>query len=321
MLALAFTPYVVVAQRGPVRPISAPSQRPDVFGNESEVVNTDLVTLVVTVTDTQGHHVVGLEKSAFTIYDNKTRREISFFDDADEPLSVAVVFDVSGSMTEGKITRAKEALGSFIQTSHPQDEFYLIDFSSTARVLLEKTRDADAVAAKLTYIQPQGNTALCDAVYLGIDRLERGAPKKRVLLLISDGEDNNSRYSFAEIRRRLEESDVSIYSIGINVGPERVSNGEDTLRKLAATSGGKAFFPGNAIEMNDAFEKIAVELRHQYSISFRPSDFVNRREWHSLKVSAGPLSGGSRLFVRTRRGYYTFPREPRFSMQVSNPQE
>src|SRR6266478_5992625 len=190
MLVLVFTPYVVFAQRGPVRPTSALSQRPDVYGNESEVVNTDLVTLAVTVTDAQGRAVEGLEKSAFTIYDNKTRQDISFFDDADEPVSVAVVFDVSGSMTEGKITRAKEALEGFIQTSHPQDEFYLIEFSSTARVLLEKTRDADAVAAKLTYIQPHGNTALYDAVYLGIERLERATLKKRVLLLISDCEDN-----------------------------------------------------------------------------------------------------------------------------------
>ena len=313
VIAAALTPHTVVAQRGEFRPPPAPAERPDVYGDGPVIVNADLVTLGVTVTDARGRHVEGLDKSAFTVFDNKAPQEISFFGDADEPASVAVVFDTSGSMSEGKIERAKEALARFIQTSHPRDEFYLIGFNSSAQVLLERTRDADAVAGKLTYVEPRGNTALYDAVYLGIDRLSRGAHRRRVLLLVSDGEDNRSRYSLGQVRRSLEESDVIIYGVGISTGYSRVSTGRETLEKLSAASGGRAFFPDGGAEMDEAFERIALELRHQYSIGFKPSGLAGAGEWHSLKVKVTPPAVSPRLFVRSRKGYYAFTGQ-RFSL-------
>lgn len=305
VLALLSVAHVGNGQRPGTR--APPEPRPREADERPLVVNSDLVTLTVTVTDGEGRHVTGLDRSAFAVYDNKEPQEISFFSDADAPASVAVVFDVSGSMSEGKIERAKEALARFIQTSHPMDEFYLIGFNSSAQLLLEKTRDADAVAAKLTYVEPRGNTALYDAVYLGLEKLARGAHRRRVLLLISDGEDNSSRYSFGEVRRSLEESDVIIYGVGIGTGYSRASTGRETLEKLSAASGGRAFFPGGGAEVSEAFERIALELRHQYLISYRPSNLAGRGEWHRVKVKVTPPPGKGRVRVRSREGYYAGP--------------
>lgn len=309
VLICALMPNAVWAQRGASRPGRAAPQQPAVYGDDPVVVSTDLVTLGVTVTDAQGRHVEGLDRSAFAVYDNKTPQEIAFFSDADAPVSVAVVFDVSGSMSEGKIARAKEALAHFIETSHPLDEFYLISFNSEARLLLERTRDADAVANKLTYVQPHGDTALYDAAYLGLEKVMRGAHRRRALLIVSDGEDNRSRQTFKEVHEFLQESDVVVYGVGIGASPSHFSNGEETLKKLSAVSGGRAFFPESAAEMDEAFERIALELRHQYSIGYRPSSLIGGGEWHSLRVRVTPPAGTPRLFVRSREGYYVLTKQ------------
>ena len=277
--------------------------------DERVMVNTDLVTLSVSVTDADGHAVPGLDKSAFTVFDNKSPQKISFFSDDDAPASIAVVFDSSSSMSGNKIARAREALADFIQTGHNRDEYFLIDFDSQARLLLDRTRDGDALLRKLTYVEPHGNTALYDAVYLGIEKVMRGACQKRAILLISDGEDNDSRYSFNELRRSLRESDVTIYAIGVSrkfLPRKGGLNGGETLEELASVSGGKTFFPNSASEMSEAFERIALELRHLYSIGYRPSSLTRNGEWHHLKVKVTLPLGSPRLFVRSREGYYAF---------------
>jgi len=283
------------------------SQAQRTAGDERVMVDTDLVTLSVSVTNAEGQAIPGLEKSAFTVFDNKSPQTISFFSDDDAPASIAIVFDTSGSMSGRKIARAKEALADFIQTGHDRDEYFLIDFDSQARLLLDRTRDGDALLRKLTYAEPHGNTALYDAVYLGIEKLMRGAYQKRAIILISDGEDNDSRYSFNELRRSLRESDVTIYAIGVSTNflPRKGGlNGRETLEELASVSGGKAFFPNSASEMIEAFERVGLELRHLYSIGYRPSSLARNGEWHHLKVKVAPTIGSPRLFVRSREGYY-----------------
>jgi Ca-activated chloride channel family protein len=271
------------------------------------IVHSDLITLTVTVTDTYGRFVTGLGKNAFTIFDDKTQQEISFFSDEDAPVSLGVVFDVSGSMGGDKIMRAREALSKFVDTSHARDEYFLIGFNTRAQLLLDHTRDSDALMQKLTFVQTRGQTALYDATYLGVERVTRGAHKKRAILLISDGQDNSSRYTFSELKRLLKESDVIIYAIGI-VGTNDDSTlgygGRAILEELAGVSGGKAFFPSTGAEMNDTFERIALELRTQYSIGYRPSAFANDGKWHKIKIKVQPPRGFPRLFVRGREGYF-----------------
>lgn len=272
-------------------------------------INTDLVTFTVTVTDTYGRYVSGLNKNAFTVLDDKQPQNISFFSDDDAPVSVGVIFDVSGSMGGDKIKRAREALSRFIQTSHDQDEYFLIAFNSRAQLLLDKTRDGNAVLDKLTFVQTRNNTALYDACYLGVEKVQRGTHPKRALLLISDGQDNDSRYTFSELRKLLKESDVVLYGIGILSGGDAGSSlgmeGQGILDELANVSGGKAFFPRTSAEMDDIFEQIALELRHQYSIGYRPPNFVNDGKWHHIKVKVTPPRGLPRLFVRSKEGYYS----------------
>jgi Ca-activated chloride channel homolog len=271
-------------------------------------INADLVTLTVSVTDASGRSVTGLDKRAFTILDQKSLQEIGFFSDADAPISIGIVFDLSGSMSGEKIRRAREALGHFMETSLDSDEYSLIVFNEQAQLLLERTRDSKAVLEKLSAANPQGATAMYDACYLGVDRLTRGTYPKRVLLLISDGQDNNSRYKFDEVRRLLRESDVVLYSIGIAAPIQLTGKAgarvRHTLEGLAGITGGKAFYPSKSSEMYEVFEQIALELRHQYSIGYRPQKFLRDGRWHTIKVKVNAPAGTAHLHVRSRTGYY-----------------
>jgi Ca-activated chloride channel homolog len=274
-------------------------------------IKTDLVTLTLTVTDIYGRYVSGLTKEAFTIFDNNLEQEITFFSDTDAPVSVGILFDVSDSMSGEKIGKARKALERFINTSHPSDEYFLIAFNNRAQLLLDKTRDGEAVLRKLTLVEPKNNTALYDATYLGIERVTRGAHQKKALLIISDGQDNASRYNFGEVRRLLKESDVVVYAVGIIDGSDTSSvtgmQGQSFLDELTSVTGGKAFYPQTNVEMDEIFERIALELRHQYSIGYTPKDFQPDGKYHKVKVKVKPPRGLPRLTVRSREGYFATP--------------
>jgi Ca-activated chloride channel homolog len=286
------------------------ARNPVISSGEHISINSDLITLSVTVTDAGGHHVRGLDRESFIILDENVPQTISFFRDDDGPASIGIVFDTSGSITEDKLIRSKLALSHFIDTSHPHDEFFLIGFNSKIEQLLNRTRDSDAVLDKFTYVQPRGNTALYDAAYLGINKVMTGSHNKRAILIISDGEDNYSRYTLGDVRRLVKESDVIIYAVGI-LGPElnaslkgRVS-GRRVLEELTSLTGGKAFFPKDGAEMHDAFEYIALDMRYRYSIGYKPLNFTADGRWHRTKVQLKiPVNAPGRLFVRSRAGYY-----------------
>ncbi|HEX8652790.1 MAG TPA: VWA domain-containing protein [Pyrinomonadaceae bacterium] len=313
-VALALPDHTTAQQKqGSATPQPTPVRRTR-GDDEQVIINTDLITLTVTVTDSYGRYVSGLDKSAFTVFDDKDQQEIAFFSDEDAPVSVGIIFDVSGSMGGDKIRHAREALSRFIDTSHDMDEYFLIGFNTRAQLLLDKTRNGNAVIDKLTFVEPRQNTALYDACYLGVEKVTRGTHAKRALLLISDGQDNESRYTFSDLRRLLKETDVVLYSIGIVSPNDATSNvgmqGQGILDELSAVSGGKAFFPSTDAEMNEIFERIALELRHQYSIGYKPANFINDGRWHRIKVKVQPPRGLPRLFVRNKEGYFaiTTPR-------------
>ena len=291
--------------------VAQPTPPPDEDISRPIPVRTDLVSLTLTVTDLYGRYVSGLTKNAFTIVDNNQEQEITYFSDSDAPVSIGVLFDVSGSMSGEKIAKARNALKRFIASSHPSDEYFLIAFNSRAQLLLDRSRDGEALLEKLTLVQPKQNTALYDAVYLGIERVTRGSHQKRALLIISDGQDNSSRYNFGEVRRLMKESDVVTYAVGVidagDMGSSIGMQGQAFLDELTSVTGGKSFYPASNVEMDEIFERIALELRHQYSIGYTPSDFQPDGKWRKVKVKVKPPRGLPRLTVRAREGYYATP--------------
>ncbi len=273
-------------------------------------IPTELVSLTVTVTDPYNRLVTGLDQHNFEIFEDKVKQVITHFSDDDVPVSLGIVFDVSGSM-KGKLDRAREALRAFIQTSHSDDDFFLVGFNQRANLLAEFT-DGDTLANKLTLVDPRGQTALYDASYLGIEKVKQGRHQKRALLLISDGQDNSSRYTYGELRKLLKEAGVQIYCIGIvefggGAGGALDLQGQAILEEISQVTGGKAFFPRSAAELEDATTRIALELRHQYSIGYAPTNIKKDGQWHKIKVSVKPPRGLPSLKVQHKEGYYAVP--------------
>ncbi len=310
-----YCPVIVVAQEKPdpliqPSPASSPQktpQRPGITSDEPVLVNSDLISFNVTVTDSYGRFVSGLSKMAFSVFDDKEAEDITFFSDDDAPLSIGILFDLTGSMSGDKVKRAKEALSHFFETSLDKDEYFLITLQGgRAFLTMDRTRDSKAILEKLTFVQTKGNTAFYDGVYLAAEKVQRGTYPKRAVLVISDGQDNNSRYTFADLRKMLKESDVAIYSIGIEESGSGslAMEGSGILDEISGVSGGKSFFPRTNAEMDDIFEQIALELRHQYSIGYKPKDFKPDGAWHHVKVKVVPPRGLPRLFVRNKEGYF-----------------
>lgn len=306
IFVFVFSSSIILAQQA--QPTPTPS---DDDIDRPLTIKTDLVTLTLTVTDIYGRYVSGLSKKAFTVTDNGQEQDITFFSDVDAPVSVGILFDVSDSMSGEKIGKARKALEKFINTSHPSDEYFLIAFNSRAQLLVDRSRDGEAVLQKLTLVQPKNNTALYDACYLGVERVTRGTHQKKAMLIISDGQDNSSRYNFGEVKRLMKESDVVTYAVGIMDGRDSGSmtgiQGQAFLDELTSVTGGKSFYPQTDVEMDEIFERIALELRHQYSIGYTPKDFAPDGKWHKVKVKIKPPRGLPRLTPRYREGYYATP--------------
>jgi Ca-activated chloride channel homolog len=279
--------------------------RPD----DKIVLNTGVVNVIVSVTDPYGRFVTGLGKDHFDVFDDKVRQQIAHFTDEDSPVSLGIVYDVSGSMKE-RIARSVKALRRFIETSHDDDDFFLIGFNDRAKLVQDFTPSGDQVVSHLMFVQPKGSTALYDASYLAVEKVQQGRHNKKALLIISDGQDNNSRYTYKELRNRVKEADVQIYAIGITdpASDALAGFGRGVLEEITRMTGGRAFFPNayNEPELIEICTRIALELRHQYSIGFYPSDMTSEAKWHKVQVKVNPPKGLGRLSLTYREGYQAF---------------
>jgi Ca-activated chloride channel family protein len=277
--------------------------------NQPVTLNTHLVSLNVTVTDTYGRFVTGLAKPQFEVFDGKVKQEVSFFSDADVPVSLGVVYDVSGSMKE-RITRSLKALRRFFDTAHEDDDIFLMAFNERAQLVQDFTTSADQILGHLMLVSPRRSTALYNAMYLAVEKIKEGRHPKRALLVISDGEDNNSRYSYKELRNRVKEADVQIYAIGITdpASDSLAGYGRGVLEEVSRMTGGRAFFPNayNEPELVEICTRIALELRHQYTIGFYPTDVTNTSQWHKVKIRLNPPKGLGRLTLSYRDAYRSF---------------
>lgn len=270
-------------------------------------VNVNLVQVPMTVTDPMNRLVTGLEKENFAVYDNNVNQQIKYFSSEDAPLTIGIIFDLSGSMGS-KFLRARKALTEFLRTSNPQDEFFVVGFNDRPSVIVDFTSDPDDVEARMVMLKPENRTALIDAVYLGVDHLRQAKYDRKALLVISDGGDNRSRYTEGELRRVVRESDVQIYSIGI-FDPYAPTTeevlGPELLKDICEMTGGRLFNVGSDInDMQDIATRISAELRNEYVIGYTPSEVKHDGNWRKLKVKLLAPPGLPQLTVHFRQGYY-----------------
>lgn len=268
--------------------------------------NVDLVLVNVTVTDDWNRIVTGLEKDNFALLEGNQIQEVKHFSSEDAPISLGVIFDMSGSMAE-KIARAKEAAIEFFKTANPQDEFFMVTFNDRPELTADFTSSVEDVQGKLIYTIPRGRTALLDAIYMGLNKMKDAHNAKKALLIISDGGDNHSRYTENEIKSTVKEADVQIYAIGIftqnATQPEEI-NGPTMLNDITEVTGGRMFTISNPNELADVATKIGIELRNQYVLGYRPTNMTRDGRWRKIKVKLIPPKGLPHLNVFAKTGYY-----------------
>jgi len=306
-----------LATLGVLAPLWLNSQSPRPVGPPDALrprvrVDIDLVLVNVTVTDPYNRLVTGLSKDHFEVEEDKERQEILYFSNEDVPLSLGVVFDLSGSMSRAsKLDRAAKAAVTFLQTANPEDEFFVVHFSDEPRLLTGFTHRVEEVQNSLLTVQAKGRTALMDALYLALDTMREASNPRKAVLVISDGGDNHSRYSVRDVMSAVRESDVQIYAIGIfdPVGarsePE-ILWGPSLLKDVAETTGGRMFPVAlhNIAQLPDVAEKISVELRNQYILGYLPTNKERDGTWRKIKVKLDPPKGLPPLTTYARHGYY-----------------
>jgi Ca-activated chloride channel homolog len=266
----------------------------------------ELVLVPVTITDPMNRLVTGLDKENFTVFEGKSQQEIRSFSSEDAPVSLGVIFDMSGSMAS-KIERAREAVIEFFKTANPQDEFFMITFADKPEEVTDFTSSIEDIQGKLVYTVPKGRTALLDAIYLGISKMRHAKYPKKAMLIISDGGDNHSRYTEGEIKSMVKEADVLIYAIGIYdhyFPTEEERLGPALLSDITELTGGRAFTIDNPNDLGDVATKIGIELRNQYVLGYRPTNPIKDGKWRKIKVKLLPPKGLPPLRVYAKTGYY-----------------
>ena len=269
-------------------------------------VDVDLVLLNTTVMDARNRHVTGLAKENFQVWEDKIEQDIQYFSAEDIPLSVGIIFDISGSMKE-KLTPARAAASTFLRMGDRNDEYFLVEFSNSPRLAENFTTDVAKLQSRLLFTRANGMTSLFDALYLGLEQVGHGSNSRKALLLITDGEDNHSRYSFSDVREFAKEHDVQIYAIGIvdDGSPQGAGyRGRAVLEDLANLTGGRAFFPPSVYELESICAQIGVDLKNQYVLGYRSLNQSNDGKWRKIQVRINRPKGTPRLSVRAKSGYY-----------------
>src|SRR5215813_8055890 len=294
--------------------------------NPSEPPAQDTQRIAVTVTVTNGRNelVTGLTRADFSVFADKVPQTISYFRDDDGPASVGILFDASDSMrTRWGMTVIKAYRDSFRQffaRSHQGNEYFLMSFGLKPQLLVDWTSDEEAIENGFDAVQFKGNTAFFDACHAGVQKVTQGRNEKRAIILVSDGEDNESTHRKNEIRSMLRKYNVLVYSINIFAGPDASGSalgfeGQSILNELSRMSGGMTFYPKSnqrvsISELNSVLNFIADELRHQYLIGFIPSIKPVKDKWQriAVKINTDRTDPGMRgLTIRARDGYVVSP--------------
>ena len=249
--------------------------------------NADYVLLDVSVRDRTGSFVTGLNKTNFQIFEDGKQRAITYFASVDMPVAVGLILDNSGSMAV-KRPRVVAAGLAFARQSNPKDEFFVINFNDSIRhglpPSLAFTDDLQTLRRALYWGAPQGKTALYDAISYGLKHLKMSRQERRTLIVVSDGRDNASRIGFTELRKELEASRATVYTVGLSDPDEESELKDRVLRKISKMTGGEFFQPLEVSDVTDVFNKIAGDVRHRYSIEYAPDEIYNHKSVRSVKV-------------------------------------
>jgi VWFA-related protein len=280
--------------------ISAPQETRPLFSVKSE-----LVMLNVTVRDKSKRYLDGLEKDAFTVFENGEAQPLRFFMSEDAPVTIGLLLDNSGSMQPNR-ELVVAAATAFAESSNPEDDIFALAFNEEVRAALPTespfTNDPGVLSESLQRaVTARGRTALYDAIARGLEQVEQGSHDRKVLVIVSDGTDNASAVAFDEIFRKMQSSNVVVYAVGL-VDPVEMQPTPKRLKELAEASGGELFRPDNVKQVKSVLQRIATEIRHTYVMAFEPADAVRTAGLRQIKVSVR-TPNRQKVSVRTRAGY------------------
>jgi Ca-activated chloride channel homolog len=269
------------------------------------VLDVTRVNLLFTVADKKGRFVTDLKKEDFEIVESKKSQSIlEFVAETNLPLRLAILIDTSNSIRE-RFRFEQEAAVEFINSlMRPEDKAVVVSFDTAAELVADLTSDTEQLGKAIRNLRPGGGTALYDAVFFSCrDKLMQDQPRhkfRRAMVVISDGDDNQSRYTRDQALEMAQKADVVVYTISTNIS-RAPTDGDKVMRYFAAETGGLAFFPFRAQDLAQSFENIANELRHQYNVLYRPDPLKTDGLWHNIDVR---VKGRKDLVVRARKGYY-----------------
>ncbi len=276
-----------------------------IFGKEVDLaprfrVDVDMVVVRVTVTDPLNRYVVGLEQDHFQLFESKVEQSIKHFSRDNSPISAGFILDISGSMSDN-IMSARNSVVRFLKDGNPRDEYLLVSFNDRTSVVQDFTSQAENLQSEMSITNPKGRTALYDAIYLGLEKMSKAHNEKKALIVITDGEDNSSRYTFSEVKQFVKESDVQIYVIG-----ERgeLGYGRGVITEIIRLTGGRAFFPNSFKQLDYFVDLIHTELRNQYVLGYLPTNRDYKGKWRKIQVKLDPPEGLPKLIIRTKKGYF-----------------
>jgi len=268
-------------------------------------IDVDLVLVNAAVIDQEGRPVTGLEKTRFQVWEDKVQQEIRYFSTEEGPMSLGIIFDISRSMAD-KLSVSRDAVTTFLKTGTPADEYALIEFNDRPFVAQDFTSDITDFQNRIALASSSGSTALYDAVYLGIEKLRHAHNRRKALLLVTDGEDNHSHYTFADVKQLAKESDVQLFAIGIAGLPITTAtkgnkSGRAVLQELVELTGGEVFFTTDVRKLDDICSKISDSLRNEYLLGYASTNTTKDGKWRRLHLKVNNMS---RVRVHARSGYY-----------------
>jgi Ca-activated chloride channel family protein len=302
--------------------------------DETISVGTELVSVNVSVTDSKNRHIAGLTKEHFEVFDDKVKQEIAFFSGEESPLSIGIVYDVHSTNAE-RTDAVLKSLKRFVATLRPEDDFFMMVFNERGSGIVDFVPTAEQISQQLTISDTKGSKALYDAIFQASAKIQKARNPKRALLIISDGQDHQSRHSYKDVRAQISRFNIQVYGIGVtktsgsalmtpvNWAYEDVTRqtgrrtfladadeslGRAVLEEMSKVSGGSTYFSDvRNDELLGNCTRIALEMRRQYKVSFYPTEeTANSKKWHKLNVRVAGVKEPKRVYLSYRKGYQTF---------------